>query len=926
MSAEVSGVMGTSSRGAALVGRAEELEQLREHCRALTAGAGAVVLLDGEAGAGKTRLLGEVLKPPFLPKGYVAVTAGALDYARAPYAPIRDVLVALDKLYPKVLAQNAAIAQALQPVLEFKPLEAAGDDAAERRRLLDAVLDALHKYAAHAPLVLAIEDVHWIDRASADVLLHTVRDLDALRALVLVTYRASEAGGRAESRDLIAQLSRSAATLNIKPLSASDAMLLIQDVVPSNLPIGMRRTICELGQGNPLLLIELARHAAENPESLNGALPVSLQALVNDRLARFDEQDRDILRVCAAMDAFDPHAVADVAQAPLPAVMATLRKARTAGIVIEAPGSRDRFLFRHALIRRAITDELLGIELADLHARIARRLEAQAPSTELTARLAYHYWMAGERENARKFNALAGQAAAALYAYDDAAMLYERAIEGAVIDESARPFYIALAQTYVAGGRYRQAVDVYRQVFAYLRDQQKPAEAARIAIEVSRCCFHALEDDGCITAVREALEILDAEQEAQLAFELHGLLGWYLVHRRRTDEAQEALRQAHPLLAHGSAVAKVRYHEARAAYEVHGRGGGSWREEIEHALLVARELEPIEQIRRYANAMALSVASEIDAFDVALDLLTKCEAIVAAHPSLGHQSVLAPSAWITFTCGRLAHARSIIDALLPYVNDAANYAFWVASVGIPLALRTGDEMLLRACARPRLLQEAFASKRQQVFGPVAAAVAEHMLSQGRPSEAAALIERTMHRLDAAGNNFDLLILASRVGSDAVADRATQMLEPWQDRSRSANACMQLIRAYRSRAPRRAELAQAAAKGFEELRWPLHRAQALELAGDLETALAVYSECGAAADVLRVERRGQSSAPGGLSKRELEVAELVAEGNSNRAIADRLALSERTVENHIASMFGKLNVRSRAEIAAFVTRENARSAS
>lgn len=915
--------MGTSP-GAALIGRAEELEQIREHCRALAAGTGALILLDGDAGAGKTRLISEILNAPFLPRGYVAVCAGALDYARAPYAPIRDLLVALDKKYPKVLAHDAALAQRLRPVLEFKPLESGSDDGAERRHLLDAVVGALHKYAADAPLVVAIEDVHWIDRASADVLMHTARDLTTMRALMLVTYRGAETYERPESRDLITQLSRSAATLQLKPLSASDAMLLIEDVVPSNLPIGVRRTICELGQGNPLLLIELARHAAENPDALRGVLPVSLQAVVNDRLARFDEHDRDILRVCAAMDAFDPRAVADIAQAPMAAVTATLRKARTAGIVLESPNSRETFHFRHALIRRAITDELLSIEVADLHARIARRLEAE-PSADQNARLAYHYWMAGERENARRFNGLAAQAAAAVYAYDDAAMLYERAVDAAPIDESTRAVYAALAQTYVAAGRYRQAVDLYRALFDYAREGQTAEQAARIAIELSRCCFHALQDDASIAAVRDGLAIVDESATPDLAFELHGLLGWYLVHRRRVEEADEALRRALPLIEHGSPVAQVRYHEARAAYEVHARGGGTWREELESGLAVARRLGPEELVRRYLNAIALSVASEIDAFDYALELLAQCEAVVASHKGLGHDSLLATSSWITFTCGKLAETRATIEALLPYVNDAPLYAFRVAAVGIPLALRTGDELLLRACARPRVLHDAFASKRQQVFGPVAAAVAEHMLAQGRTSEAAALIERTMHRLSEAGNNFDLLMLAARAGSDAVADRAQALLDPWQERSRSARACMEIVRAYRSKGARRVEFARAAAQGFERLRWPLHHAQALELTGDFEAAMAVYRRCGAAAEVLRIERRMQA-APGGLSKREMEVAELVAEGNSNRAIAERLVLSERTVENHIASMFTKLSVRSRAEIAAFVTREKSQSAS
>lgn len=916
----------STSPGSALIGRTDELESMSLRARAVSSGCGALILVDGDAGVGKTRLLAELLRAPSLPAGYAAVCAGALDYARAPYAPIRDVLVALDTRYPKVLAQNIAIAQTLRPLLELEPFEEGSADPARRRRLLDAIVHAFERYSANAPLIVAVEDAHWIDRASADVLVHTMRSLQTLRALFVVTYRGSEAGERAESRNLIAQLSRSASTLQLRGLSTSDAMLLIQDVVPSNLPIAVRRSICELGQGNPLLLIELARHAAENPAALDGALPVSLRALVNDRLARFDRQDRDILQVCAAMDRFDPRVVSDIARAPLQSVLETLRKARGAAIVVESPSAREQFLFRHALIRRAITDELLGIELAELHARIARRLETQQATADLNARLAYHYWMAGERENAQRFNTLAAQAAAGVYAYDDAAMLYERAIDAKPVEAATRDLHAALAQTYAAAGRYRQAVDIYRSLFSYAREHENSTRAVSIAIELSRCCFHALDDEGCTGAVRDALAITDPQREPGLAFELHGLLAWYLVHQRNTEPAHEALKRAQTLLAHGTPVARVRFHEARAAYEVHARGGGAWREAMEDGLRAALELEPRERIRRVANAMALAVASEIDAYDVALDLLERSDEIIAANPSLAHLPVLAPSAWITYTCGDLAHTRRILDAMLPLVGDAPYLAFWAAAAGIPLGLRTGDEMLVRSCSRPRLLQDAFASKRQQVFGPVAAAIAEHMLAQGRDGEACTLIERTLDRLQDAGNNFQLLMLAARAGSDALAQRAQAMIEPWESRSTSAHACSNLMRAFRAKGSQRVELARAAASEFEVLHWRLHQAQALELAGDVQAALQIYRSCGAAADVVRAEPRTSRGIPGGLSKRELEVADLISRGNSNRSIAERLVLSERTVENHIASIFAKLDVRSRAEVAAFITRENAQSAS
>jgi DNA-binding NarL/FixJ family response regulator len=121
---------------------------------------------------------------------------------------------------------------------------------------------------------------------------------------------------------------------------------------------------------------------------------------------------------------------------------------------------------------------------------------------------------------------------------------------------------------------------------------------------------------------------------------------------------------------------------------------------------------------------------------------------------------------------------------------------------------------------------------------------------------------------------------------------------------------------------RAQEALSAAQGFNDVRWTMYEAEALELAGERERALAIYSACGSAADVRRLEARSSAQSQSTLSKREWEVANLVAEGKSNRAIADALVLSERTVENHISSIFAKLNLRSRAEVAAFMARSGA----
>lgn len=897
-----------------MIGRAEELEHLRQ-CVAALSSAGAVVLLQGDAGAGKTRMV-EELRP-------VAVGA-ALEYARAPYAPIRDVILTLSQRFPRVLGENAPLAAALAPLLELQHLETGASDPVAYRKLLDDIAEAFTQYAALQPLVIAVEDAHWIDSASAGVLAHLGRRAAGMPLMVLVTYRGADASEREESRSLIAQLTRVArVTLSLKPLSENDAMLLINETATHTLPLAIRRRICELAQGSPLLLLELTRHACSDPDALDTSLPVSLQAIVHDRLAAFCNDERELLRLCAAMERFDLRSITRLAQITDEHALALLRKARDAGLLAE---DRDSFVFRHALIRRAMTSDLLAVQRAQLHARIAAHLEEEDVSAAAVVRLAYHYWMAGNTERAQHYNLRAAEAALHISAYDDAAVMFERAIGHREVSEETFPLYISLAQACEDAGRHQQAAQAYRRAVQYAEQHRTVEEMADLTVRLSRTLFRALDDEGSIQAVRRALSLFDNEQYPATAFELRSLLGWYLVHLRRLDEARAVLESADELVEHAASLARMRFHEARAAYEVHAHGGGAWRREVERVFEIAEIHDAAERVLRYTNAVMLSVASDLDDYAFALETLARVRALLDAEPGLIGTGLMHDSATcnIYYSCGRLTEARAAIERLIPYVHDSAYYAFCTVSIGIPLALRTGDERLLRACARNNILEEAFGSKDPVVFGPVAAAVAEHMLAQGRAGEAIALVDNTLRRLESAGNNFDLLLLSAKLGSQTCVERAQQLLEPWRERSRSARAVGDLISAHRSTGQQRVKHALAAASGFSSLAWPLHQAQSLMLAGRLEEARDLYAQTGAHADALRVEEALKRSAPVGvLSKREVEVGNLIAQGLSNRAIAQALVLSERTVENHVASIFARLNARSRAEVASIIARENAR---
>lgn len=910
--------------GAALVGRADELDRLRACARALSSGTGALVLLDGEAGAGKTRLVSEVVRAPFLPKGYATAVAGALDYARAPYAPIRDLLLELDKRFPKVLAANRLLAAELQPVLEFRASDETSTDLAQQRRILDAVVKAVALYAAQSPIVLAIEDVHWIDNASADVLAHLGRAISTMRALLLVSFRPADARQDERTQHVLAQLARNATLeLSLKPLSTTDAMVLIDDVAPRTLPMAVRRKICALADGNPLLLIEFTKLAVQDADALDGSLPITLKALVNERLARFDPIDVDVLRVAAVMGEFDPRMLAEISDIDEKRVLGTLRKARDASIVGEQRSDGAPFIFSHALIRHAITEDLLATESSELHRRIAERLERNADSPHAISRLAHHYYHARATEKSRDYNERAAVQALAVMAYSDAAQFLERAIDARPLDETTLSLYRRLAETYTSAHRPADGIRVSEALFSFATERHDGEVIASVGFNLSRQRYHMLDDEGSVETIRRAISALDRSSHPREMFNLLSTLGWYLAHLRRTEEAAKVLADAATLQSYGDDAGLVRFFEASAARKVHDGEGLSYRSDSEAAIAIARaraENEPSFYVNRLDSAIALSMASNIDDMEfgnVQRERMWEFARNVPVHLVAGS---LATSVSGTVLSGNLAKARELLLLAIPVAEESPLTHFSIASYGIPLAVHLDDPLLLRRCARPRLLENAFASNTPNVFGPVAAAVASQLRAQQRLDEARALVGQAIRRLQDASQNVPLIVEAARCNATDALTRGLELLEDLKERSRSGAGGWHLAMAYRSSGRQKRDHAVRAAELFRSIPWKLYEAEALELAGDAPGALEIYRACGSVADIRRLEAAQQTRTAAGLSRREYEVAVLVAQGRSNKSIAAELALSERTVENHIASIFAKLSLRSRAEIAAYVARE------
>jgi DNA-binding CsgD family transcriptional regulator/tetratricopeptide (TPR) repeat protein len=255
-----------------------------------------------------------------------------------------------------------------------------------------------------------------------------------------------------------------------------------------------------------------------------------------------------------------------------------------------------------------------------------------------------------------------------------------------------------------------------------------------------------------------------------------------------------------------------------------------------------------------------------------------------------------------------------------------------AAVGVRAAYLAGDDETAARYADPAEVETAFRSGETQNIGLLAGAVAAYLEDAGRSGEAAELRSRALAQLDGADLAFWLLDRCATSDDPADVRRARELLErAARDPHNSAAGAHLLLfeaRVLRRSGKRRAAVALAteAARLFQEIGWPWERGQALEVTGRRADALEIYRALGYAREVERVarERRRVRHRPHArhLTPRESEVAKLATQGLSNRRIAERLGIGERTVETHIAALFDRFDLSSRADLQRLLERHAA----
>jgi DNA-binding CsgD family transcriptional regulator/tetratricopeptide (TPR) repeat protein len=495
------------------VGRGRELGQLERALDATRAGSGTTALVTGEAGIGKTRLVSE-LAARARDAGFEVLLGRSIDLvgAELPYQPF---------------------VEALRPLGAFPQVD--GQAVGSQLRVFQETLALLFDRAAVAPLLLVLEDLHWADTSTLDLVVFLAHNLGDRRVLLLVTYRADELSSAERVRRLADGVRRSgsALVLELGPLQHEELTALLAAHADAHLPAALTDAIVARSEGNPFFAEELLAAAGDRSDEL----PRGLRDLLLQRVARLDPMTRSLLHLVAAAgrDVGYPLLRA-VAALPEPDLRESLRRAVEHGVLV-AMRATGSFRFRHALLAEAVYATILPGEREELHARLAQELTRSVAAAP--AELAPHWAVAGRAKEALVASVEAARQAEAVSGLAEARAHLERALGlwDAVSDaaELVKVDLVELcswaAELASQTGVAPRAVELAQQAID-LVEERDPLRAARLYDRLGRYLHESGRTGAALSAFEHVVDLVPAEPPSAerahaLAALAHGLmLAW----------------------------------------------------------------------------------------------------------------------------------------------------------------------------------------------------------------------------------------------------------------------------------------------------------------------------------------------------------------------------------------------------------------
>lgn len=532
-----------------LVGRDAELEQLclRLGIRASGDDAQAparALLLAGDAGVGKTRVLTE-LRTLATSRGWRVVAGHCLDFADSalPYLPFSEILERLTVEAPEVVAsvldRHPALARLQPGRRRLGHGGAEPEGGLDPRPLFEAVPALFEEVAAEAPLLVVLEDIHWADRSTLDLLSFLFARPFSGQVAVVASYRSDDLHRRHPLRRQVAEWSRlrEVERLQLEPLPNADVRRLVRLLQPRRLSEAEVAAIVDRADGNAFFVEELIGAGGDRL-----SLPDDLAGLLLVRVDRLDDDAREVVRAAAVAGRRVVHALlAEATGLSAVALDDALRGAVDGNVLVPVQG--DSYSFRHALLAEAVYDDLLPGERARWHTAYADAL-ASGRFQGAAAELARHARLAGDETTAVMAGIAAGDEAAAVGGPDEAAQHYLQALtllsRGASAPEVDRVDLVAKgADALLAAGHTARTVRVLRDELAALPGDATSEQRARLLASLAQALLVSDTDERPADRSGEAVALLadgPPRQRAQ-TLALHARI---LAAYGRADEARQA--------------------------------------------------------------------------------------------------------------------------------------------------------------------------------------------------------------------------------------------------------------------------------------------------------------------------------------------------------------------------------------------------
>ena len=927
-----------------LVGRAAEIAVLGEAWALARGGSPATVLIGGEAGIGKTRLVRHFttdIEADVLYGGCVDLSGGGL-----PFGPFTSALRGHADTPAELLTWDVQV-----------------DSDTARARLFEEVLTRFAGLCARRPVVFVIEDIHWIDRSSLDLLSFLVHNQQAAGALLcVVTYRSDELERAHPLRRSLAELDRVAWTrrMELSRLTRRAVGSLVGAIAGAEPAASLVAEIHRRSEGNPLFAEVLLDRQDQS------GLPESLRDLLLARVAQLPEPTQAVLRTASAgVGQVSHELLAPASGLDNGALSAALRPAVASGVLVV---NGDGYRFRHALISEAVRDDQLPGERAAAHRRFAQALTADhalAADGRRSAELAFHWHAAGDASRALEAAWQAAGDAGARLAYAERLDMLERVLElWARVPDAGRcigcdrPAVLdaAIAAAGEAGELER---GVALATAALAGAEGDPARTARLLGQRAPM-LAGLGRAGGLDDLHAAVRIAPPGHPVR-AVVLCSLAGRLLT-VWHSDRAEEA---------------------AAEALDIARKTGDARTEALALILLATcrvRRGHIAAELPRLAEAE--DAAARLGAHGVRLQaVFAQATVLVAfgeyerAAERARHGITVAESIGLARTQGAISggHLASALigqglwDEATAAVEHALDHTP-APVLQVPLVCLRAAIALARGDTAPA--EKALAFTRDALAPVVRIPVdpwlplqleAELRLAQGRVAEAAAVIERGLADPDLRRSEwFTWPMLA--IGARVAAAGASELLDGLRRRAAETPATGPLLRAlaltFAAEADRAAgtmararcdetvaawegvgdpyqlghaliRAAEAAATDGDRPAAAAQVRRAVEIAGRLG-ARPLREQAEWLARRARLPLAGdpaaQAADPGeqarhqyGLTARELEVLRLVAIGRSNRDIAAELFISAKTASVHVSNIMSKLGVASRVEAAGLAYR-------